>query len=184
MFTRKQITTIVFSTAAAAILLPTAAVASGAQVVVIKDPTTGAKAHVVSGRVATQSLDAPESAPFASFGQATNNASDRVVIAGPTSRTINLSSLTASARGGDVGVRIRAVEPTDGSCASGHVVIVRGEDMSFAVPGNTSHSVEFPSPLVAKPAPGKQICLIAHPDTTYVPASGATVRVSGSGYLR
>jgi hypothetical protein len=184
MFSTKQVTTVAVSLAAAAILLPTAAVASGAQLVVIKDPTTGAKTHVAGGRLETQSLDAPESAPFARFDRATNNASDRVIIAGPTSRTIYLSSLTATARGGDVGVRIRAVEPTDGSCDAGHVVIVRGEDLSFAVPSNTSHSVEFPSPLVATPQPGKQICLIAHPDTTFVPASSATLTVSGSGYLR
>jgi hypothetical protein len=122
-----------------------------------------------------------EKHPYARIG---NNASDRFVIAGPTTRTIALSSLTVSATDGTAAVRIRAVQPTDGSCASGHSVIVTGEDMSFVVPAGDTHSVEFPSPLIARPAHGKKVCLIAHADTTYVPASSAVLTVSGSGFLR
>lgn len=165
----------------AAIAVP--ADASGPQPVTVTG--NGQNAWVTSNhQLRTSNQDGIEALPFANFGSMGNNASDRVVIAGPTSRTIALSSLTVSATGGEIGVRIRAVEPTDGSCDAGHVVIVRGEDMSFVVGSDQSHSVEFPSPLIAKPAKSKQICLIAHADTTYVPASGAQIRVSGSGYLR
>jgi hypothetical protein len=125
-----------------------------------------------------------EKHPYARFDRIGNNASDRFVIAGPTTRTIALSSLTVSATDGTAAVRIRAVQPTDGSCASGHSVIVTGEDMSFVVPAGDTHSVEFPSPLIARPAHGKKVCLIAHADTTYVPASSAVLTVSGSGFLR
>jgi hypothetical protein len=169
---------------AIAALAPTVALASGGGSPVTITGPTGAKAHVAHGRLYVNNQPAVETAPFATFGRATNNGSDRIVIVGPTTHTIALSSLTASATGGVVGVRIRAVEPVDGSCAAGHTVTVRGEDMSFVVADGTSHSVEFPSPLIAKPARGHSICLIAHPDTTYVPASSATLTVSGSGYLR
>jgi hypothetical protein len=184
-FSSKQVTGMVVAGCAALVLIPTAAVASGGSLVTITDPSTAAKARVTSaGQLNVADTQNLELHPFARFGRAGNNASDRVVIVGPTTHTIALSSLTASAVGGPVGVRIRAVEPTDGSCAAGHSVIVRGEDLSFVVPDGASHSVEFPSPLIAKPLPGKQICLIAHPDTTYVPASSATLTVSGSGYVR
>lgn len=179
----KQITGIVVAAAAAVVLVPTAAVASGASLTTIMGG--GHSAHVTSQhRLETSGQAALEARPFASFDRAGNNPEDRVILVGPTSRTIALSSLTASATGGEVGVRLRAVQPTDGSCAAGHVVIVRGELMSFVVPADDSHTVEFPSPIVVKPARGKQVCLLAEPDTTYVPASGAELTVSGSGYLR
>jgi hypothetical protein len=158
---------------AAAFLVPGVANASN---------TTSARvAQLLPPHTATAAL---ESKPYARFGRIGNNANDRFVIAGPTTSTIALSSLTVSATDGIAAVRIRAVQPIDGSCASGHSVFVTGEDMSFVVPANDTHSVEFPSPLIAKPAPGKKVCLIAHADTTYVPASGAVLTVSASGFLR
>jgi hypothetical protein len=182
-FSSKQLTGMVLAGCAAVVMIPTAAVATGSSLVTIIG--SGHQAHVSpAGKLATSATDALEADPYARFGRIGNNANDRFVIAGPTSATIALSSLTVSALGGDVGVRVRAVEPTDGSCAAGHVVIVRGEDMSFAVADGTTHSVEFPSPLIATAAKGKRICLIAHADTTFVAASSATITVSASGFLR
>jgi hypothetical protein len=160
---------------AAALLVPAAANASN---------TTSARVANLTSPHAAVAPAALESKPYARFGRIGNNAVDRFVIAGPTTHTIALSSLTVSATDGIAAVRIRAVQPTDGNCGSGHVVIVTGEDMSFVVPDNDTHSVEFPSPLIAKPAPGKKVCLIAHADTTYVPSSDATLTVSASGFLR
>jgi hypothetical protein len=188
-FSSKQVTGMVIAGCAAVVLVPSVAVASGGSLVTITDPSTAAKAHVTSaGQLSVTGTAATtanlEARPFADFGRAGNNANDRVVIAGPTTHTIALSSLTVSATGGEVAVRIRAVQPVGTSCGAGSPVTVMGEDMSFVVPAESSHSVDFPSPLIAKPAAGKTICLIAHADTTFVPASSATLTVSGSGYLR
>jgi len=183
-FTSRQVTTMIVGGAVAMVLVPTAAVATS-NLFTIKDPVTSQKARVIDGALKTTPWVAPlESSPWASFNRAGNNASDRIILAGPTSKTITLSSLTASATGGAVGVRVRAVEPTDGSCASGHSVIVMGEDMSFLVPADSTQSMSFPSPIVAKPRPGHQICLEVAADTTYVPASGAQLTVSGNGFIR
>jgi len=166
---------------AVAVLVPSAAVAVATTLVSIKDPVTSSKARVDAGALRTN--DAIESMPWTNFDRAANNASDRIVLVGPTSRTIALSSLTASATDGPVGVRIRAVATTTGTCQTGPVTVV-DEVMSFAVPAGASQSVSFPSPIVEKPTAGQKICLIAHPDTTYIPASEATLTVSGSGFLR
>jgi len=185
-FTSKQVTTMVVAGCAAAILMPTAAIAAGS-LVTITDPITNAKARVTgAGALLTQGsvVQSVEASPWARFGRAGNNAVDRVVLDGPTPRLIETSSLTVAARDGAVAVRLRAVEPTDGSCAAGHVVIVRQELMSFIVPAGTTHSVSFPSPIVSRPAAGKTICLVAHADTTHVPGSSAVFTASANGFHR
>jgi hypothetical protein len=183
-FNKKSVLGVVAAGVAAVALTPAAAHGAGSLVTLV-DSATNVPAKVsAAGQLATSNSDAIETTPFAAFGRAGNNATDRVILAGPTNKTIALSSLTAAATGGAVGVRVRAVEPTDGSCAAGHSVIVRGELMSFVVPSGNSHSVSFPSPIIARPAAGKLICIIAHADTTYVPASGAVMTVSGSGFAR
>ena len=184
-FTPRQITIMVVTGVVAVALMPGAAVAA-ASLVTIKDPVTSQKARVVSGALQTvgtaTTSDQLESRPWASFDRVTNNASDEVVLVGPTTRTIALSSLTASATGGDVGVRLRVVEPTGSDCHG--TVTVKLEAMSFKVANNTTQTMSFPSPIIGRPAAGKSVCLVAHPDTTYVPASSATITVSGNGFLR
>lgn len=183
-FNKKIVLGVAAAGAAAFMLTPVAAHGAGSLVTLV-DSASNVPAKVSnSGQLTTLDTSALEGAPWANFNRAGNNATDRVVLAGPTSRTIALSSLTASATGGAVGVRIRAVEPTGTSCAAGNTVIVRGELMSFVVPSGTSHTVTFPSPIVARPVAGKTICIIAHADTTYVPASAARLTVSGSGFSR
>ncbi len=183
-FTAKRATLLAVAAAAVtAVVLPTAASASGGSLVEITDPSTSAVATVNSdGSLLGKA--AVEQRPFATFARIGNNATDRAILSGPTTKTVLLSQLTVSATGGPVGVRVRTVRPTDGSCAAGHVVIVTGEDLSFVVPADTTQTIPFPSPLVAKPQAGHQVCLIVHADTTYVPASSATLTVSGSGYQR
>lgn len=185
-FSSRQITGMVIAACAGLALAPAAATASGA-LVTITDSATSAQARVSSVghlQVDSASTDALERSPWASFNRAGNNAVDRIVLAGPTSRVVALSSLTASAVGGPVGVRIRVVEPTGTSCAAGNTVIVRNETMSFIVPAGESKSMSFPSPIIARPLPGKLTCIIAHADTTYVPASGAGLTVAANGYVR
>jgi hypothetical protein len=168
---------------AATVLIPSAAGAAGHGFVGLIG--NGIKVHVTKQhQLSTATQPSLEPRPYAGFGGLNNNGNDRFVIAGPTKHTIALSSLTVAAVGGNVGIRIRAVEPTDGSCAAGHTVIVRDEDMAFVAHDGDSHSVAFPSPLIAAPQKGHQICLIAHADTTFVPVSGAVAEVSASGYLR
>jgi hypothetical protein len=141
-------------------------------------------AAVVGHRLATDALPALEPRPFSGFDRMANDGNGRVVLVGPTTRAIALSSLTASATGGPAAVRLRAVEPTDGNCGSGHVVTVRAEEMSFVVPGGSTQAVALPSPLIVRPVAGHPVCLVAFPDITLVPASEATLTVSASGYLR
>jgi hypothetical protein len=193
-FSSNQVTAIVIAGCVTLVLVPTAAGATGSTLATIFDPSNSKSARVSSdgrlltttdGAVSTQ--EGIEETPFARFGRAGNNADDRIVIAGPTTKTIALTSLTASATGGPVAVRIRAVEPsqgTDGSCDTGNSVSVLEEDMAFIAPAEGSISVPFGSPLIATPATGKSVCLVAHADTTYIPDSAAVLSVSGSGYLR
>ncbi|MBV9097531.1 MAG: hypothetical protein JO079_05695 [Frankiaceae bacterium] len=202
-FTGKQITTMVVAGCAAIILVPTVAVATGGTLITITDPTHSTyRAHVSNvGRLLTttngtvgiagtvgvggtvNNRDLLPVSPFSGDGSATNNGNDEIVIAGPTTKAMALSSLVIYGTGtAPVIARLRAVEPSSPSSCTGSST-VKNETMQVLVPTNTSIAVPFATPLTVRPPAGHTYCLIAFVDVSSG-GSDSTINVSYSGFLQ
>jgi hypothetical protein len=201
-FTGRQITTMVVAASIALVLLPVGAWAVTATVTTIADPSHPThKARVTAqGRLAVTGCDsdscaavdsgkvrvgdgsgalsvdgtvrvAPPSARWYAFHAQT---SAWFTIAGPTSKTINLDSLTVVASGGEVEIVANVVPDSVTTCEG----LTLGADVWYGQAGSASQrgtlSVTFPTPLYVTPSSGTKACLFAH--------STGFPDVSASGY--
>lgn len=175
-FTGRQITTIVVAIALTVVAFPVGVLAATGSLVNITDPTHPAyKARVSSvgaltvgdgGRSLTVdgTVVAQPAAPALPWSYANNNASGYYVVAGPTSQTINVTSLTVSPYSGtitDSRVLTSQLPSSATDCSS-----INGPDLYLDdVPATTPLVVTFPAPLqIAPTATAKKVCVWVYVD--------------------
>ena len=175
-FTGRQITTMVVALAIAIVGFPVGVWAATTTTVVIADPAHPARKAQVSstGRLLVDAAGSVRPAPPADTWRYANPnlAGISGIVLGPTSKTVNVTSLTVSTQTNGSGFTLSALRvagtATDCSAVEGATVLYSVTNLAIGAPLTAA----FPTPLQVQPASGKKVCLWIQAPAMAVDLSG------------